>query len=139
MTNADGEWFKGAEEIATSGIDPLEEANLRFAMGKFCDDVNDFAQAFQNFKRGNALLKSAAEDYDPKERSLFIDELIRVYSREAISTVGATGSSSAKPVFVVGMPCSGTSLAEQIIASHPAAYGAGELQFWDRLILEEGG
>ena len=139
MTNADGEWLKGAEEIATSAIHPMEEANLRFAMGKYCDDVNDFAQAFQNFKRGNELLKTAAEDYDRKERSHFIDELIRVYSRESISKIGAAGSPSAKPVFVVGMPRSGTSLAEQIIASHPAAYGAGELDFWAALIAKDTG
>lgn len=131
MTEADAEWLKGAQEIAASKIHPLEEANLRFAMGKYCDDVHDFAQAFQNFKRGNELMKTAAEDYDRKQRSQLVDELIRVYSRESISNIGAAGSSSAKPVFVVGMPRSGTSLAEQIIASHPSAYGAGELSFWD--------
>jgi tetratricopeptide (TPR) repeat protein len=132
MTDADGEWLKNAEQIAASEIHPMEEANLRFAIGKYCDDVHDFSGAFQNFKRGNELLKTAADDYDRKERSQFIDESIRVYSRDAISTIGAGGSSSAKPVFVVGMPRSGTSLAEQIIASHPAAYGAGELDFWIR-------
>ena len=137
MTSADSEWLKSAGEIATSGIDPLEEANLRFAMGKFCDDVSDFAQAFQNFKRGNELLKLAAADYDRKGRSRFIDDQIRVYSRSAISKMGSAGSPSAKPVFVVGMPRSGTSVAEQIIASHPAAYGAGELQFWERLNFDE--
>jgi tetratricopeptide (TPR) repeat protein len=137
MTKADSEWLKGAEEIATSRIHPLEEANLRFAMGKYCDDVNDFADAFKNFKRGNELLKTAAEDYDRKGRSTFIGGLMRIYSREAISTIGAPGSSSAKPVFVVGMPRSGTSLAEQIIASHPAAYGAGELSFWAALIQKD--
>jgi hypothetical protein len=84
-------------------------------------------------------LKTAAEDYDRKERSQFIDESIRVYSRDAISTIGAGGSSSAKPVFVVGMPRSGTSLAEQIIASHPAAYGAGELDFWAALMTKDKG
>jgi tetratricopeptide (TPR) repeat protein len=130
MTNADGEWLKSVEELATSAIHPMEEANLRFAMGKYCDDVDDFARAFQNFERGNELLKTAAEDYDRKERSQLIDESIRIYSRDAISKIGTAGSSSAKPVFVVGMPRSGTSLAEQIIASHPAAYGAGELNFW---------
>jgi tetratricopeptide (TPR) repeat protein len=138
MTKADSEWLKGAEEIATSRIHPLEEANLRFAMGKYCDDVNDFADAFKNFKRGNELMKTAAEDYDRKERSAFIGGLMRIYSREAISTLGAPGSSSAKPVFVVGMPRSGTSLAEQIIASHPAAFGAGELSFWAALIQKDG-
>jgi tetratricopeptide (TPR) repeat protein len=139
MTEADGEWLKGAKEIATSKIHPLEEANLRFAMGKYCDDVNDFTQAFQNFKRGNELMKTAAEDYSRKQRSHLVDELIRVYSRESISNIGATGSSSAKPVFVVGMPRSGTSLAEQIIASHPSVYGAGELNFWESATLIEAG
>jgi tetratricopeptide (TPR) repeat protein len=139
MTNADGDWLKSAEEMAKSVIRPLEEARLRFAMGKYCDDVRDFAQAFQNFKRGNELLKTAAEDYDRKARSHLIDESIRVYSRDAISKIGAAGSSSAKPVFVVGMPRSGTSLAEQIIASHPAAYGAGELDFWAARSAKDGG
>jgi tetratricopeptide (TPR) repeat protein len=139
MTKADGEWLKGAAEIATSKIHPLEEANLRFGMGKYCDDVNDFADAFKNFKRGNDLLKTAAEDYDRKERSHLIDRLIRVYSREAISKIGSAGSPSAKPVFVVGMPRSGTSLAEQIIASHPTAHGAGEQTFWASPALREAG
>jgi tetratricopeptide (TPR) repeat protein len=139
MTNADGEWFKQADKMAANAIHPLEEANLRFAMGKYCDDVHDFAQAFQNFKRGNELLKTLAEDYDRKKRVGFIDESIRVYSRDAISNIGAAGSTSAKPVFVVGMPRSGTSLAEQIIASHPAAFGAGELDFWAALSAKDRG
>jgi tetratricopeptide (TPR) repeat protein len=137
LTKSDAEWFRTAERIATSGIDPMDEANLRFAMGKYCDDVNEFEQAFQHFKRANELLKSAANDYVPKTRSQLVDELVRLYTRDAISNIGVPGSSSAKPIFVVGMPRSGTSLAEQIIATHPAAYGAGELQFWDRLIFED--
>ena len=139
MTSADQEWLKNAEMIAESGIHPLEEVNLRFAIGKYFDDVEDFARAFQNFRRGNELLKAATKDYDRKERSRRIDEMIRVYSRDALSKMDGAGSSSAKPVFVVGMPRSGTSLAEQIIASHPAAYGAGEVQFWDRLVFEDAG
>lgn len=136
MTVADAEWFKGAEEIASSAIHPLAEANLRFAMGKYCDDVADFPLAFQNFKRGNELLKAAAEDYDRRGRSRRIDELIRLYSPKAISNLGDPVSRSEKPVFVVGMPRSGTSLAEQIIASHPAACGAGELPYWERKAAE---
>jgi tetratricopeptide (TPR) repeat protein len=139
MTKADDDWLKSAEEIATSATHPLEEGNLRFAMGKYCDDVNDFARAFQNFKRGNELIKTAAEDYDRKGRSDLVSQLIRAYSPEAISEIGAAGSSSAKPIFVVGMPRSGTSLAEQIIASHPAAYGAGELDFWSILVANDTG
>jgi len=139
MTNADGEWFKNAEKLAASDVHPLDEANLRFAVGKYFDDIGNFAPAFQNFKRGNELLKTAAGDYDRKGRSRLIDELIRVYTKEEISKIQIPGSASSKPVFVVGMPRSGTSLAEQIIASHPAAYGAGELHFWAALIAKEAG
>jgi tetratricopeptide (TPR) repeat protein len=130
MKTSDADWLKGAEEIAASGIAPLDEADVRFAIGKYYDDINDFGAAFQNYKRANDLLKPVAEIYDRDERTRFIDDLIRVYTREAISQVQQGASDSVKPVFVVGMMRSGTSLTEQIIASHPAATGAGELGFW---------
>jgi Flp pilus assembly protein TadD len=136
MTAADAGWFTAAKEIAASGIHPLEEANLRFALGKYCDDVDDYAQAFQNFKRANELLKTAAEDYDREQRTQHIEDLIRIYTRDAISKIQGA-SASTKPIFVLGMPRSGTSLAEQIIASHPAARGAGELPFWDTVMTRE--
>ena len=47
MTVADADWLNGAEEIAASGIAPMEETDLRFAMGKYCDDVNDFDAGLQ--------------------------------------------------------------------------------------------
>ena len=84
-------------------------------------------------------MKAVAEDYDRKQISHLIDGMIRVYSRESLATIGAAGSSSEKPVFVVGMPRSGTSLAEQIIASHPAACGAGELPYWANLVAKDDG
>jgi Flp pilus assembly protein TadD len=129
MTSADGDWLEGAKQIAASVITPLEEAEIRFAIGKYCDDVDDFEQAFQNYKRANELQKTLAKNYDRKERTRFVDDLIRGHSREALSKVEG-GSASMQPVFVVGMMRSGTTLAEQIIASHPAAKGAGELGFW---------
>ncbi len=133
MTSADGDWLKRAEEMAKSGLPPLEEVNLRFAMGKYCDDVNDFAEAFQNYQARQRIIQDTlVEDYDRGKRSQLIDDLIRAYTHEALTRIEVPGSASAKPVFVVGMPRSGTSLAEQIIASHPDAFGAGELQFWDR-------
>jgi Flp pilus assembly protein TadD len=137
MTGTDSEWFKSAESLANSGLHPMEEANLRFALGKYCDDISDFAEAFQNFKRGNELLKTAAPDYDQKDRASLVDRLIRGYSAQAFSNIGPAISSSEKPVFVLGMPRSGTSLAEQIIASHPETYGAGELTYWESLVQRE--
>ena len=130
MTVADSDWLKGAEEIAASGISLWQEAELRFAIGKYCDDVEDFERAFENYRRANELLKKVAQKYDRQTQSRFADDMIRSHPREALTRAADGGSTSMKPVFVLGMPRSGTSLVEQIIASHPSASGAGELQFW---------
>jgi len=137
MTAADASWYREAKTIAASGIHAIDEANLRFALGKYCDDTRDFDQAFENYRRANDLVKSSAGDYKREERVRLVDDLIRVYSKDAISKIKKGGSDSEKPIFVVGMPRSGTSLTEQIIASHPAAYGAGELTFWETLLIDE--
>ncbi len=130
MTTADSDWLKGAEEIAAGALPLWQEAELRFAIGKYCDDVDDFERAFQNYRRANELLKTVAQKYDRQAHSRFSDDMIRSHSREALARAADGGSASMKPVFVLGMPRSGTSLVEQIIASHPSAKGAGELQFW---------
>jgi Flp pilus assembly protein TadD len=130
MTAADGAWFVTAAEIAGSGIPLWEETQLRFAMGKYCDDIKNYEEAFANYRRGNELLKSVAGKYDRQAHGSFTNDLIRVHTRETLASITEGGSASAKPIFVVGMPRSGTSLAEQIIASHPGAQGVGEPDFW---------
>jgi tetratricopeptide (TPR) repeat protein len=130
MTPADRAWGKRAEEIADGGLTPIDEGGLRFAMGKYYDDVGDFARAFHNYQRANQLHKMRAEPYNREARARFVDDLMRVYTPETLARARTSGSDSARPVFVIGMPRSGTSLVEQIIASHPAAAGAGELNFW---------
>lgn len=130
MTISDGDWLATAEELVAGGIPLWDEAQLRFAMGKFCDDVGNYERAFANYRRGNELIKRVGEEYSREAHSGFTDDLIRVYSRETLSSITEGGSASAKPVFVVGMPRSGTSLVEQIIASHPSANGVGEPDFW---------
>jgi len=76
------------------------------------------------------LMKTAAVAYDRDARERFVGDLTRIYARESFSEAHKGGSDSKLPVLVVGMPRSGTSLVEQIIASHPAAKGAGEHRFW---------
>jgi Flp pilus assembly protein TadD len=130
MTTADSDWFATAKEIAGSGVPLWDEVQLRFAMGKYCDDINDYENAFENFRRGNELLKSVAGRYNREAHASLADDLIRVHTREALASITQGGSPSAKPIFVLGMPRSGTSLIEQIIASHPAAKGLGEPDYW---------
>jgi tetratricopeptide (TPR) repeat protein len=136
MTTADSAWLHSAEQVAASGITPSDESELRFAIGKYYDDVEDFKLAFRSYQRANDLLKPLAEPYDREARRRFVDDLTRAYTRETIAGVAAGTSNSNKPIFVLGMPRSGTSLTEQIIASHPSVKGAGELDFWPHAGLE---
>ncbi len=125
-----GSWLQGAQASVGSGILPLREARIRFAIGKYYDDTGDFAAAFRSYQKANELMKTAAVAYDRDGRKQFVSDMMRVYTREALSQRRQAGSDSALPVLVVGMPRSGTSLVEQIIAAHPRAKGAGELRFW---------
>ncbi|MGP8035014.1 MAG: tetratricopeptide repeat-containing sulfotransferase family protein [Steroidobacteraceae bacterium] len=130
MTPADAAWVKRAEELVGSGLTPLDEGTLRFAIGKYYDDVGDFTRAFRSYQKANELSRQRAEPYDRGAHTRLVDDLLRVRTEEAIASAGAGGSDSERPVFVLGMPRSGTSLVEQIIASHPRVHGAGELDFW---------
>jgi len=131
MTASDSQWLANAEQAAGEAKSPTEEANLRFAVGKYFDDVGDYARAFASYRRANTLLKPLADPYDEKEHSRFVNDMSCVYTPQALAAMKASGgSSSTRPVFVVGMPRSGTSLVEQILSSHPSVAGAGELKFW---------
>src|SRR5256886_13038577 len=133
----DGAWLQRAQDIAASGIAPLDEADLRFAMGKYYDDVADFEPAFRSYQRGNELLKTIiAEKYQRNAHTRLVDDLIRLYPRETISGTEGCGSASVKPIFVVGMMRSGTTLVAQILASHPAVKAAGELPFWNAAVSQ---
>jgi tetratricopeptide (TPR) repeat protein len=136
MTDADNDWIEGAERTLQSGVPPITEAQLRFAMGKYFDDLGNFPRAFAEFKRANELQKMVAAPYDRAARIKFVDDMIRVYTPERLLQPAPGASDSEKPVFVVGMMRSGTSLVEQIIASHPRAFGAGELEFWVETVLK---
>lgn len=130
MTSDDADWLTEVQEIAKHNLSPRKEVLLRYAMGKYFDDVNSFEQAFRNYKRANDLTKSYGARYDKRQQSQITERICSVYDREWIAKQQPYGRLSARPIFIVGMPRSGTSLAEQILASHSSVVGAGELPFW---------
>lgn len=130
MTDADADWLTEAERTLANGLPALEESKLRYAMGKYFDDLGKYSRAFEQYKRANELRKQIAAPYARAERTKFVDETIALYTRERLAQPAKGASESTRPVFVTGMMRSGTSLVEQIIASHPQAMGAGELDFW---------
>jgi tetratricopeptide (TPR) repeat protein len=130
MTPQDRPWMEAAEAVMQRNLPAQQAIRLRYAMGKFCDDVEDFDRAFAHYKCANEIQKRIYGDYDWDKQKALFHRLISVYSREVVSRRRAGASLSTLPVFIVGMQRSGTSLTEQIIASHPDAFGAGELFFW---------
>ncbi len=100
--------------------------HLHFALGEIHRSAGRHEPAFEHFARANALAR-AAGDHDPGRVSRRVDALIAEFTAEGLGRFSGAGSASELPVFVVGMPRSGTTLVEQIIASHPRAAGAGEL------------
>ncbi|MBU0622285.1 MAG: sulfotransferase [Gammaproteobacteria bacterium] len=108
---------------APSGSDAIK---LSFALGRACEQCGDHEKAFAHFLEGNRL-KRATFDYDANKTSARLADIMRIFDRESITRLGGGGNPSALPIFVLGMPRSGTTLVEQIIASHPEVHGAGEL------------
>lgn len=100
--------------------------HYHFALGKIFDDIKSFTKAFEHYLKGNTF-KRKTIIYDSQNHSAFVDRLIKIYSKKYLQEKTACGSDSKLPVFIVGMPRSGTTLVEQIVSSHPQVYGAGEL------------
>ncbi|MHB0925792.1 MAG: tetratricopeptide repeat protein [Gallionellaceae bacterium] len=118
------------EEAARCGTTPLpdEEAMfMHFALGKSYDDIGDYDKAFPHFIEG-CKLKRATFKHDPSKTVQFFTDLMRNFDAAAIDRLRGGGDPSCFPIFILGMPRSGTTLTEQIIASHPEVHGAGELR-----------
>ena len=111
--------------------------SLHYALGKAYDDLKRWDDAFPHFLEG-ARLKRAKLDYDPAAEAERIDRLIAQVDRDFITRLEGAGDPTDLPVFVLGMPRSGTTLTEQIIASHPEVHGAGELRYLMEIIQQPG-
>jgi tetratricopeptide (TPR) repeat protein len=131
MTSEDTAWLKGAEALLAKRRPLGHEIGLRYALGKYFDDVRQYDEAFNHYRQANELTKRYGTSYDGAKLAQRVDRIIRSFDSASMRQYQAQGSASEQPVFIVGMPRSGTSLAEQILASHPAVFGAGEVIFWN--------
>ena len=99
---------------------------LNFALATLCDERGEYDKAFAHCKRANDI-KSAGQAFDHDGLVRHVDALIATFDRAFFAARSELGSPSERPVFVLGMPRSGSTLIEQILASHPDVHGAGEL------------
>jgi len=128
------------ERLISPGAAPsLQDAMaVRFALGKAWMDLGEADKAFDHLDEGNRLMR-ATFDYDRAETSRWVASIAKTYDRAALKKLSGGGAPSESPVFVLGMPRSGTTLVEQILASHPSVHGAGELSTLRRLTDQHGG
>jgi tetratricopeptide (TPR) repeat protein len=132
MTERDSPWQAQASRIAgAEHLAPRLEVLMRYALGKYFDDLRQYPQAFPHYRRANELSRQHRLPYDARSSEQVTDLLIRCCNTQWLKRVLPHGITDGRPVFVMGMPRSGTSLVEQIMASHPSVYGAGELPFWN--------
>lgn len=116
------------EELADRVGGLSDEMRMRywFTMGKMREDLGHADTSFTAYKEGNDI-KRASLQWDDKAEDAIMQRMKEVFSKEFFATHPKPTHGGKAPIFIVGMPRSGTSLLEQILATHPGVYGAGEL------------
>lgn len=100
------------------------KATLHFTIAAMLDKAGRYDEAFEQVRCAHAARR---RPYDPQREERMMDGLIRLFTPSVVQSLPKAMHGNTRPVFIVGMPRSGTSLVEQILSSHPAVHGAGEL------------
>lgn len=126
-----------AGDIAALGTN--DKIHLHFALGKALADIGQHEQSFFHLLRANTL-KRQQIDYDEGPTLALFERIRNVFTPELMRAKSGLGHPSTVPIFIVGMPRSGTTLVEQILASHHQVFGAGELSEFENALarVDEG-
>ena len=130
MTAADAPWRDAAVRALSRGLPLAHAIGLRHALGKYCDDLGEVDSAFEHHRRGHELARLSRPPYDRAATAARVTRTLTAFDRRALEELRPAGLATERAVFVLGMPRSGTTLAEQILASHSRVHGAGEVLFW---------
>lgn len=123
--------LKAIESYLTEQNLPTKDReSLHYAAGKIYNDLKDYDQAFKHY---NAAKTITGAGYKIARYITFVDQAEHAYTKEFLASWYGKGHKSDRPVFIVGMPRSGTTLTEQVLSSHPKVYGAGERNDMQRI------
>jgi len=130
---ADHDLLAKMEEIFAEASDPESERYmaLHFAFGKALEDAGDYVRALKHYEIGTRLRRGQLT-YDERDTHAFFDQIRAAFPAEIFENRPFEGNPATEPVFIVGMPRSGSTLVEQILSSHPQVYGAGEIKVLNR-------
>ena len=118
---------------AKDGLGSDERMHLGFALGKVFEDLREYGRAFDFILEANRL-KRGSYEYSIEDDVLFFERIKKTFSDNFFSSRHVPGKQDKTPIFILGMPRSGTTLVEQILSSHPQVFGAGELAVLTNLV-----
>ncbi len=113
-------------QLEKSDLDPDGRLHFEFALGKALEDEHSYEASFVHYARGNAL-RRRQHPYDAQENTRFVQRSKRLFTAEFFAARAGAGAPQADPIFIVGLPRSGSTLVEQILASHSQVEGTMEL------------
>ena len=119
------------QRLSGESVSPDIRARLAFALGQVLDARGDYTRASKWIREANALTlesRRGQNDFVPADHERFVDNVIKHFDAAFFARTTGMGSESRRPVFIFGLPRSGTSLIEQVLASHSHVHGAGELR-----------
>jgi tetratricopeptide (TPR) repeat protein len=129
-----GNDIKDMEDVyAIPGLDDQQRMHLAFGLGKSFEDLHQYEKAFGYFLTGNAI-KRGTYEYSIESAEKSFGRLKKLFVPDRFGGPQATGLADPIPIFVLGMPRSGTTLVEQILASHPKVHGAGEVDHLQKIV-----
>lgn len=127
------------ERRLAAGLDPEREIFARYALARECEEIGAWAEAFGHVERGAALrrqgLRYQGLRYDVRRDVAALDRL-RAHHTRAAATRAAQGCDDPRPIFIVGLPRTGTTLVERILAGHPRVRLLGETSAFDRALID---
>jgi len=121
------------ENLYAGELSDTERIDLGFALGKVFEDLKDYDRAFRYILEANRL-KRRSIDYSIQKDSDLFEKIKKTFSPGFFASHDDSGTEDDTPIFILGMPRSGTTLVEQILASHPQVFGAGELTVLQELV-----
>ncbi len=125
------------KRMAADGISAQSQVNFLFALGKAYEDRGDHQRAWQRYRQGNELQRSQVS-YDPVQTESLNDRILATFDAEFLASRRDAGDPDPAPIFILGLPRSGSTLLEQVLASHSAVEGTAELPYVGRLATSLG-
>jgi tetratricopeptide (TPR) repeat protein len=118
----------------TADIESVGRVNFLFALAKHHEDCGEFDAAWEYYRKGNEQQRQLVQ-YDPVQTEVVTDAVIDAYTPDLLQRLAGGGNPDSSPIFIMGLPRSGSTLTEQILASHSQVEGTSELPYLGRVSL----